>query len=147
MQSYKDFLKESEGAVNVAGDAVAGKDVPLTDKTVKRKDDEDEEVTLTTEEATRDPDYTYSTGKWGKYAQFVIPNTQYEGLKLGRAKYSNWSEFIAHPDLQEQVKKVLYRDGAVVMTSDTSGASVILRHQKVQRMRMQDEFANGDNAL
>lgn len=78
--------------------------------------------------------------RWGGKEEFVIPHAQYESIKRGRDYGSRWDTHIPVGEVQSAVRNALYKDGAAVLTSDFTQASVILKHYKQQRWRQNDEI-------
>lgn len=76
---------------------------------------------------------------WGGKKEFVVPHDQYVGMRQGRQKGSKWDTFVPAGEVQEAIRAALYKDGAAVVTSDFTNASVILKHYKQNRWRQNDE--------
>ena len=137
MKSFREYLQESEVAVNLAGDSVANKETPLIKKPLKR----DPELVKEAENEDKAFSYQYSKGKWAGYSEFKIPDTLYRSIRLGKEKYGSWDAFMPPTELRKSIQGILYKSGAAVLTSDVSGQSVILRHKRNQRIKFDQELA------
>lgn len=96
--------------------------------------------TNTTDGVAGNPQPMFTAKRFGKRAEFEVPHDVYEAAKNGRNRGDRWDKFIENADLQGAVRKVLYEEGNCLITSQKTGAAVLLRHVKMQRMRYDQEM-------
>lgn len=140
MKTLSDYLlQESAPATNVVGAAIASTESPAAKR---HKKDCDCEVCLASRISEQ-----YVESKFGQTRQFTIPHAEYENIKFGRVRYSKWSSFLSQPDFRERVRQILYGKGSVVLTSDYTGASVILKHNRMSRQKKLQEILESEDII
>lgn len=90
--------------------------------------------------ATTPTPMSYSKRRFAnKYDEYEVNENDYNNLKYGRANGDKWSKHNISEDLEKDIRKSLYKEGAALVTNQKDKRSVILRHLKRLQQFRQDQ--------
>lgn len=97
------------------------------------------EGSINTTAAVATPDAPmFLTRRFGGWDDHVVPEDHYNTIKNGRDRMARWDTHLPNVDIKGAVQKSLYRDGCCLITNAKTNLSVMLKHDRLKRQRMQN---------
>lgn len=72
--------------------------------------------------------------RFAGHDEYKIPHDIYSKIRVGRARGDSWKQYGMAEEQQASIQKSLYKNGSCLITSDSTGASYLMRHQRIQRV-------------
>lgn len=82
----------------------------------------------------------FTTKRFGRMKEFVIPRDQYQKMRYGRTLGDRWLKFVEDQGLQDEVRKAYHGEEEFLITCDVTGISAIIRKHRLQnQVRLPEE--------
>ena len=80
----------------------------------------------------------FTTKRFAKMKEFVVPNSMYSKMKYGRSAGDKWANYIEDENLRAEVRGEYHTNNELMLTCDLTGASIILRKKKINKFVASD---------